>query len=86
METLDHTTPLTVDLRGRRVSFLIADVYLPSPAEVLAELHHGQVLEGEVVDVSDGDEEEEEAFVVVRVKGLARAVVVPRNRLLDGGP
>jgi hypothetical protein len=47
--------------KGRRVEFLLRDVHLPEPAQVLDELcggdrlhgHGGRPLHGEVIDVSD---------------------------------
>ena len=49
MPNLAHDT-----LRGRFVQFHARDIYLPQPSVILDELHGGDVLEGKVVEVSDG--------------------------------
>jgi hypothetical protein len=62
------------DLAQHRVRFLVGDVIHPRPVEVLMELFAGYPLDGEVVaETSDGNT----PFLVVRVPGLAEAVIVP---------
>lgn len=67
-------------LTGRSVRFHVRDVHLPEPRAVLEQLHAGDVLEGTVVEVSDGSPEN--VFVVVSVCGLRHPCVVAAGRLL----
>ena len=62
------------DLAQHRVRFLVGDVIHPRPVEILLKLFANYLLEGEVVaETSDGYK----PFLVVRVPGLAEAVIVP---------
>jgi hypothetical protein len=67
---------------GLWVQFAIRDVILPTPDAVLRELHERDVIGGEVVDVSDSAGMED-VFVVVKVAGVERPVVVPIAKLRD---
>ena len=67
-------------MRNRWVHFKIGDVYFPEPAKILGELHGDDLLQGKVLDVSDGGRDEA-AFVVVEVEGLTEPVIVPVGRL-----
>ena len=53
---------------------------MPDPAEILMKLHGDDLLQGKVIDSSDGGLQQD-AFVVVEVEGLAQPVVVPMNRI-----
>jgi hypothetical protein len=70
--------------RGRRVEFLIRDIHLPQPAEVLLELHGDDSLAGEVIDLSDGAQGGG-AFVVVRCERLRRPCVLAVERIQEVG-
>jgi len=59
-------------LVGRTIQFRVVDIHLPDPHEL--------VLEGKVVDESDGGCEGAH-FVVVEVSGLPRCIVA-RERIL----
>jgi hypothetical protein len=62
------------ELVNRTVRFQVADVVHPRPVQVLLELFQHLSLEGEVVaSTSDGAT----PYLVVRVAGLADAVIVP---------
>jgi hypothetical protein len=67
-------------VRNRWVHFKIGDVYYPEPAKILRELHGEDLLQGKVLDMSDGGRNQGE-FVVVEVEGLSEPVVVPVERL-----
>jgi hypothetical protein len=71
-----------VSLQNRLVTFRISDVYFPDPNDVLQELHGDDVLQGQVVDVSDSGAQSE-AFVVVRVEGIHQPVIVPARQIID---
>ena len=71
-------------LTGRSVRFHVRDVHLPEPGAVLEQLHAGDVLEGTVVDVSDGSPEN--VYVVVSVRGLRHACIVAAGRILSSLP
>lgn len=66
--------------RGRHVEFLIRDIHLPLPADVLLELHGDDPLEGEVIDLSD-NAQEGGTFVVVRCRRLRRPCVLALDRI-----
>jgi hypothetical protein len=68
-------------LRGRFVQFRIRDIYLPQPYAILDELHGGEVLEGKVVEVSDGGSDGS-TFVVIEVDGLRQPCIVSAERIL----
>jgi hypothetical protein len=70
-----------MDFRDQWVRFKICDVYHPDPTQVLLDLHGNDVLTGKVVDVSDGGSQKE-AFVIVKVEGIAAPIIVPVERLL----
>jgi len=62
------------DLAQNRVRFLAGDVIHPRPVEVLLKLFADYPIEGEVVaETSDG----RTPFLLVRVRGLTEAVIVP---------
>ncbi len=69
-----------MELKGRWVQFAIRDIYFPGPDVVMNELHGGDLLTGEIVDVSDSGPDPD-AFVVIRVDGLERPVVVAVSRI-----
>jgi len=56
-------------------------VYVPEPAEILAELHGQDLLQGRVIDLSDRGSERG-AFAVVVVDGLTNPVVVPVAKIV----
>lgn len=65
-------------MRNRWVNFQINDIYIPDPGQILNELHGNDLLQGRVIDMSDGGTELE-AFAVVEVDGLKQPVIVPMN-------
>ena len=69
------------NLTGQSVRFRVRDVYLPEPVAVLEELHARDVLEGTVVDVSDGGGDND-VFVLVSVSGLRHPCIVAVTRIL----
>jgi hypothetical protein len=69
-----------MSLKGRWVQFTIRDIYFPGPDAALQELHGGDLLSGQIVDVS-GNGGDPQAFVVVKVAGLRDPVVVAVDRV-----
>jgi hypothetical protein len=69
-------------IMGQSVNFRLSDVHVPEPHEVLGELHHDEILQGIVVDVSAGPEGDS-GFLVVKVDGLTSLLVVPRAKIMD---
>jgi hypothetical protein len=67
-------------LKGRQIQFLVDDIHLPDPAAVLRQLHAGEILDGTVVDFSEG--KNGGLFVVVEVKGLRQPCVLAAERIL----
>jgi hypothetical protein len=80
MHTSQHDSAAAA-LRNRNVRFLVNDVYVPEPVQVLAELHSRDLLQGKVIDLSDRGTDRN-AFAVVAVAGLSQPVVVPTARIL----
>jgi hypothetical protein len=71
-----------MDLRGRHVQFAIRDIFVPTPESVLHELHGGDVMDGEVVELArHGDAA---IYAVVKVVSLAQPVVVALDCLRVG--
>jgi hypothetical protein len=69
------------DRSNRTIRFRVGDVVHPRPVQVLLELFHQLSLEGEIVaSTTDGDT----SYLVVRVRGLSDAVIVPLAKTLTG--
>ncbi|HET6229336.1 MAG TPA: hypothetical protein VFE05_04600 [Longimicrobiaceae bacterium] len=67
---------------GGRARFRIRDVHHPETRELLEALHGGDVLEGEVLDLSDSGLDPA-VFAVIRVDRFDRPVVLPVERLVS---
>jgi hypothetical protein len=72
----------TTKVRNRLVTFRIIDVYHPDPDQLLRELHGEDLLQGIVVDVSQGASPETN-FTIVEVDGLRSPVIVPVNHVME---
>ena len=70
------------DLLNQQVRFRISDIYLPDPLVILNQLHGEDVLEGRVLDVSDGGTRSEQ-FAVIEVQGLDQIIIVPLASVND---
>lgn len=70
-----------MNLRHRVVRFQPADIYFPESSKVLMELHNGEQLEGEVIDLSDSGEQKD-VFAVIKVKRVSQPVLVPVQRVV----
>jgi hypothetical protein len=70
------------NLTGQSVRFRVRDVHMPEPVSVLEELHARDVLEGTVVDVSDGGGVND-VFALVSVTGLRHPCIVAVTRILS---
>lgn len=66
----------------RHVHFRISDVYVPEPAELLAHLHGSDLLQGRILDLSDGGDHAQ-AFAVVEVDGICQPLVVPVSKIIE---
>jgi hypothetical protein len=71
-----------MDLRNQWVQFKICDVYYPDPAQVLRDLHGGDLVTGKVVDLSDSGMQKE-VFAVVEVDGIEEPVIVPVEHIFS---
>jgi len=69
------------NLKGRQIQFLVDDIHLPDPSAVLRQLHAGEVLNGTVVDLSEGGKDGG-VFVVIEVPGLRQPCVLAAERIL----
>lgn len=69
-----------MDLRDRWVSFRIRDVFIPDPRGVLLQLYGGDLLQGRVLDLSDGGARRE-AYAVVSVESVEGPLIVPVDRI-----
>jgi hypothetical protein len=67
------------DRSDQTVRFRVGDVVHPRPMQILLELFRQLSLEGEIVaSTTDGDTR----YLVVRVRGLSEAVIVPVAKTL----
>jgi len=71
-----------MELRNRRIHFKVRDVYLPDPQKLLMELHGDDLLQGNVIDLSDSGTQKG-AFAVVKVEGIEQPLIIPADRILD---
>lgn len=69
-------------VRDKLVNFRIIDAYHPKPDQLLRELHGEDVLQGIVVDISQGASLET-SFAVIQVDGLLSPVIVSLNHLVE---
>ena len=69
------------ELKHRWVHFKIRDVYIPDPQMLLLEVYGDDLLQGQVVDISDSGNPEG-AFAVVNVEGIKQQLIVPVQRIL----
>jgi len=70
-----------VELINRQVQFRVRDIYHPDPQSVVDELFGDSVLEGQVLDVTDSDENAR--FAVVKVIGLHDPVLIAVDRITN---
>ena len=66
------------------VKFRINDAYVPEPAQILADLHGEDFLQGKLIDISQSASQAE-AFGVVEVEGLSQPVVVAMKNIREIG-
>jgi hypothetical protein len=62
------------------VSFPLLDAYVPSPHEILQALHGEEILQGRIIDYSDGGTGGT-TYAVVAVEGLLQPVIIPVEKL-----
>jgi hypothetical protein len=62
------------------VSFSIRDAYLPQPQELLFALHGDEILQGRVIDYSDGGAGGA-TYAVLAVEGVPQTIIVPLEKL-----
>ena len=75
---MDHPA----ELKNHTINFQIRHVYIPAPHELLAELHGDDILQGEVLDVTQSGEGHG-WFAVVHVEGLRNFLIVPVERIVS---
>jgi hypothetical protein len=69
-----------MEIINRTVSFRIRDVSIPDAQQLVMELHGDAVLHGKAIDLSDCGTE---VYAVVEVEGVAQAVVVALDRIIE---
>lgn len=72
--------PLNTNAPAPLVSFSVRAVYLPRVEDLLLALHGDDILQGRILDYSDGGTNGP-TFAVVGVPGLAQPVIVPVEKL-----
>jgi len=70
-----------VDLKNHTVNFRICDIFYPDCQQILFQLHGNDVLQGQVVDLSESGVVEG-SFVEVHIEGLVEHLIVPLERIL----
>jgi hypothetical protein len=68
--------------KATKVNFRISDIYIPEPTQVLMELHGKDLLEGEIIDVSDSGGQED-PYAVVEIEGVSQPVIVAMRHLKE---
>jgi hypothetical protein len=69
-----------VELRNRWVHFKVSDVHIPNAEQVLIELYGDHLLQGRVMDISEGGKQGK--FAVVKVDGIGVPVIISVDRIL----
>jgi hypothetical protein len=69
-----------VELRNRWVHFKVSDVHIPNAEQVLRELYGDHLLQGQVMDISEGGKQGK--FAVVKVDGISVPVIISLDRIL----
>jgi len=70
-----------VDLKNHTVNFRICDIFYPDCQQILFQLHGNDVLNGQVIDLSESGVAEG-SFVEIQIEGLVERVIVPLERIL----
>ena len=70
-----------MDLKNCRVNFRICDIFYPDYQQLLFELHGNDVLEGQVVDLSESGMNDV-SFAEIELNDLQERVIVPIDRIL----
>lgn len=70
-----------MDIKNRWVHFRICDVYIPEPQQLLTTLHGEDLLQGRVIEISEGAGMTE-SYAVVEVEGLEHPVIVPVEQVM----
>jgi hypothetical protein len=69
-----------VELRNRWVHFKVCDVHIPNVEKVLIELYGDHLLQGQVMDITEGGKQGK--FAVVKVDGISAPVIISLDRIL----
>ena len=69
-----------MELRNRWVHFKVSDVHLPNAEMVLTELYGDHLLQGQVMDISEGGKKGK--FAVVKVEGISAPVIISLDRIM----
>ena len=70
-----------MDLKNHTVNFRICDIFYPDFQQVLFGLHGNDVLQGRVIDLSEGSGLEG-SFAEIEVEDLEQRVILPVDRIL----
>jgi hypothetical protein len=70
-----------LELVNRQIQFRVRDIYYPDPQAVMSKLYGDCVLEGQVLDITEGDQGAR--FAVVKVIGLNDPVVIAIERITN---
>lgn len=68
-------------LLNRFVRFKVSDVTIPSPQEVVNELYGRDIVQGKVVDITEG-RVQEQAFIIVKVEGMNALLILPAEKVI----
>ena len=70
-----------MDLKNHIVNFKICDIFYPDYQQVLFTIHGSDVLQGRVIDLSEGAGLGE-SFAEIEVAELEQRVILPIDRIL----
>ena len=69
------------NLKNLHVRFHICDAYVPSPSQILSELHGQDMLQGRIICLCDHGIERD-TYALVEVESIGQQVVVPVAKIL----
>lgn len=68
------------EIRNRRATFKAVDIYHPTPGEFLCRLYGNEVLQGQVLDVTDCGEGNRKCAVIEVERGIC--AIVPVDQII----
>jgi hypothetical protein len=81
-DKLKRSPEICGNIKGKRAKFKTLDIHLPNPIDVLIELHGDDVVQGEIIGLSDSGTQKD-VYALIRVEGVQKMVIVPVDRIIS---